>query len=72
MLLPQGILRIAKQDMGGVVDMRLYKPNIESPPYVLRRTRNNVDDVNAFYEGNSIQSRRSLLMPVEDKGCLGT
>ena len=49
-----------------MVDTRLHKSKIASPPWVVRRTRNDVEDVSIFFEGNAIWSRRALLMLVED------
>ena len=51
---------------GGVIDTRLHKSKIASPPLAVRRTRNDVEDVSVFCEGNAICSRRGLLILVED------
>jgi len=52
---------------GGVVDTGLNNSKIASPPWAVRRTRNDVEDVSVFCEGNTICSRRGLLILVENK-----
>jgi len=51
---------------GGLVDTRLHKSKIASLPWVVWRTRNDVERVDVFCEGNAICSRSGLLMLDED------
>ena len=49
-----------------MVDVRLHKSKIASPPWVVRRTRTGVEDVGVFCEGNAISSRCVFLAVVEN------
>jgi len=60
-----------KARYGGVIDTRLHKSKIASPPWAGRWTRNDVEDVSVLFEGNATWSRHGLLMLVEDNGCFG-
>ena len=55
-----------KARYGGVIDTRLHKSKIASPPLAVRRTRNDVEDVSVFCERNAIWSKSALLMLDED------
>jgi len=52
------------------IDTRLHKPKIASPPWMVRLTRNQLENVGVFCERNALGSRYGFVNAIADTMCL--